>query len=316
MARELPAIAAMGGLLALAHAAGLLLAVPFLAEDLRAFEDPNDPLNAVFYVVLLLVFTAVLLFLIRKRREGILRYFILIAIAFTMFFVFSTVLSFAFFFLSGVAGLAANLAGSLGLTALVTVGLVKYPEWYVVDTAGFAVAAGVIAIVGISFGILPALLFLVALAVYDAIAVYKTRHMVTLADAVSGMRLPILLVVPKRLPYSFREQPGLQDQLDSGEERAAMFMGLGDVIIPGILVVSAFANLAAPATVLGVTGNLVVALATLVGTLVGFAALMRFVLTGRPQAGLPLLNAGAIGGYVLAYLLIFQDLTLGVVLPF
>jgi presenilin-like A22 family membrane protease len=60
------------------------------------------------------------------------------------------------------------------------------------------------------------------------------------------------------------------------------------------------------------TGNLVVALGTLVGALVGFAMLMRFVLKGKPQAGLPLLNGGAIAGYVLSYVLVYGSLSLGI----
>ncbi len=170
------------------------------------------------------------------------------------------------------------------------------------------------AIIGISFGVLPALVFLIALAAYDAVAVYKTKHMITLADAVSGLRLPILLVIPKRLPYSFLQQKRLTEQLDEGEERAAMFMGLGDIIIPGILVVSAFANLPNAITSLGIGANLLVAMATLIGTMIGFALLMRFVLTGRPQAGLPLLNGGAILGYLASYYLFYGDLTFGIVI--
>jgi presenilin-like A22 family membrane protease len=90
-----------------------------------------------------------------------------------------------------------------------------------------------------------------------------------------------------------------------------MFMGLGDVIIPGILVASAFYNLSDEA-VMGLPGNLLVALGAIVGGLVGFSLLMRFVLKGNPQAGLPLLNGGTVAGYVIAYLAVFQDLSLGI----
>ena len=88
-----------------------------------------------------------------------------------------------------------------------------------------------------------------------------------------------------------------------------MFMGLGDIIIPGTLVVSAFVFLRSPAIdlriVLGLPSNLFIALATLAGTLVGYALLMRFVLKGRPQAGLPLLNGGAITGYMASFALVY-----------
>ncbi|MFQ5553119.1 MAG: presenilin family intramembrane aspartyl protease PSH, partial [Thermoplasmata archaeon] len=237
---------------------------------------------------------------------------ILGAITITMLFVFSVPFELAFGFLPEPWAILAATQGTLLLSFGLAYALLKYPEWWVVDATGFAVAAGVTAILGISFGILPALVFLIGLAIYDAIAVYRTKHMIAMADAVTGLRLPILLVVPKSLPYSFRSQPGLQDELDEGTERAAMFMGLGDIIIPGILVVSAFAFLDPLVTFSGVSAKLLVALATMLGTLLGFALLMRFVLSGRPQAGLPLLNSGAILAYLLSYYLLYRDLSFGI----
>lgn len=88
-----------------------------------------------------------------------------------------------------------------------------------------------------------------------------------------------------------------------------MFMGLGDIIIPGILAVSAFTFL--PMTEAEVPKALAVAIACLAGSLCGYAILMRYVAKGRPQAGLPLLNGGAILGYIAGYLAVFQEPTLG-----
>jgi presenilin-like A22 family membrane protease len=316
MAREGRAILALAGILVAAHLVALILAAPFLAADIQAFPDPNALTNALLYFVLILAFTAVVLLLVRKRREGVLKYIILGAITITMLFVFSVPFALAFGFLPEPWGSLAASQATVLLAFGLAYALLKYPEWWVVDATGFAVAAGVTAIIGISFGILPALVFLVGLAIYDAIAVYRTKHMIALADAVTGLRLPILLVIPKSLPYSFREQPGLKEEVDAGGERAAMFMGLGDIIIPGILVVAAFAHLEPLATGLGVGTNLVVALATLVGTLLGFTLLMRFVMSGRPQAGLPLLNTGAILAYLASYYLLYGDLGFGIVLGF
>src|SRR5204862_7276875 len=91
-----------------------------------------------------------------------------------------------------------------------------------------------------SLAILPAVLWLIAVAIYDAWAAHRTEHMITLADDLTSQRLPILLVTPRRAGYSFRDQKSLKTQLDSGEEREAMFVGLGDLIIPGIPGVSSF----------------------------------------------------------------------------
>jgi len=41
------------------------------------------------------------------------------------------------------------------------------------------------------------------------------------------------------------------------------------------------------------------ALLAMVGSLAGLLVLMSWVIKGRPHAGLPLLNGGAIGGYLI-----------------
>jgi len=314
MRKDVPPIVAMAGLLVLAQLVALLLAIPFQQQNMQAFQNPNDPLNSVLYIVLILAFTGVILLFVRMRRGNIMKYIILGAMFFTMLLVFY--LPFLLLFLAVNSPWADPLATleAAVISGGLTYALAKYPEWYLVDAVGISVAAGVTAILGISFAILPALLLLVGLAVYDAISVYKTKHMVVLADAVAAQRLPILIVIPKTRRYSFLRQKSLREQIASGEEREAMFMGLGDVIIPGILVVSSFVSLAdRAASFFGVAGNVIVALITIAGTLVGFSLLMRFVMKGNPQAGLPLLNSGAILGYVVAYLLVYRDFAFGIV---
>jgi len=314
-AKDLRPVLAMAGLLVLAQAAALLMAPAFREATPPVFENPEDPVNALLYILLILAFTGLILLVIRMRRQSAVKYVILAAMFLTMMLVFSL----PFLFLFSAAGFPywdalAQVVGAV-ISGVLTYALAKYPEWYLVDAVGISVAAGVTAILGISFAILPALLLLIGLAIYDAISVYKTKHMVTLADAVATQRLPILIVIPKSRRYSFLRQKSLKDQLASGEERDAMFMGLGDIIIPGILVVSAFISLGnRSVSVVGIGGNVLVALATILGTVVGFSLLMRFVLRGNPQAGLPLLNTGAILGYALAYLAVYRDLTFGIVL--
>ncbi len=208
-------------------------------------------------------------------------------------------------------------AGPL-VAILLTAALVINPEWYVIDAVGVVVAAGAIAIFGISLGILPAMVLLIALAVYDAISVYRTKHMIDLADNVIDLKLPILLVVPKKRGYSFKEQEGIKKELKQKKDRDAMFMGLGDVIIPTILGVSAITFLPqlTVATLGGLTlySNLAVGIFSFAGAIVGYLALMRYVAKGNPQAGLPLLNSGAIGGYIIGYLIFMNDLSFGIVI--
>lgn len=197
-----------------------------------------------------------------------------------------------------------SIAIALSLTYIVH----KYPEWYVVDTVGLVMGIGATVILGVTFAILPALVLLLILAIYDAISVYKTKHMISLADSVIDLNLPVLLVIPKKWSYSFRkEKPRLKEQLESGAEREAMFMGLGDIVIPTLLAISALSFLSSSQSELGIAINLLVSIGTMIGILIGFTVLMTYVLKGNPQAGLPLLNSGAMGGFILTYLFIYWE---------
>src|SRR5437870_439322 len=317
MRREYASIAAMGAILVGSQVIAILLAPLFLTGGFQAFPNPSDVTNTAVYIVLILAFTGVILLLVRFRRQNVAKYVILASIFVTLAFILLLPLYVGLYYATGQPvddNQLAFLANLSTLLSFVIAGgliylLVKFPEWYVVDAIGIVTAAGVTAILGISFGILPAILLLVALAIYDAWAVYRTKHMVTLADELTSQRLPILLVIPKKAGYSFREQKSLKGQIAAGEEREAMFIGLGDLIIPGILSVSAFTFLNDP-TLLGrsfgpVAPFMTVALGTVIGSLAGFFVLMRYVLKGNPQAGLPLLNGGALLGFLATSLLVY-----------
>ncbi len=317
MRPEYAPVVAMAVLLVASQAVAIALSPLFQSSGFQAFPNPSDVTNTAIYIILILVFTAVILGLVRYRRQNLAKYVIMASIFVTLAFVLLLPLYYGLYYGTGqnqdpnfqnvLADVATLL--SFAVAAVLIYLLVKFPEWYVVDTIGFVTAAGVTAILGISFGLLPAILLLIALAVYDAWAVYRTKHMITLADELTSQRLPILLVIPKKAGYSFREQKSLKAQVASGEEREAMFIGLGDLIIPGIMSVSAFTFLNDP-TLLGrslgpVAPFMTVAVGTIIGSLVGFFVLMRYVLKGNPQAGLPLLNGGALLGFLVTSLLVY-----------
>ena len=292
-----------------AQLGALVMASSILSTEDQAFSNPNDPLIPIYYIGAMILFTFAVLYIIKKKREDIVKFIFIGAVAFTIFYVLFAI----------AAKLTSNIVSlilPLAITGTLTYYLIKKPEWYVVDASGVLMAIGVIGIFGISLNILPVLILLVVLAIYDAVSVYGTKHMVALADGVTGMRLPILLVIPKKRGYSYLTQGSLVKELEEGEEREAMFMGLGDIIIPGVLVASAYSFLAAsgsgPFHIEGIDANLLVSLGTLLGAMLGFAALMTFVMKGRPQAGLPLLNGGAILGYLVFYALVYGNLNFGI----
>jgi presenilin-like A22 family membrane protease len=326
--RRYVAVAAIVGIFVLVQLGALALVEPFNSAGFQDVEDPSDPTNSLLYIGAILVATVVMLGAFRYGGDRVIRAVLVGSSGYLSFYVFAVLVPAAP--LPGVAALAP----ALGLAALVTVALWVHPEWYVIDAAGVVMGAGAAGLFGVNFGVLPALVLLVVLAVYDAISVYGTEHMLTLAEGVMDLKVPVVLVVPLSLSYSFldaapaaagsdadagdadgedpadaEDDPAVADGGDetdgdeptAGDEgdRDAFFIGLGDAVMPAVLVASAgfFAPVGVSSLVPGLALT-VPALTAMIGTNLGLLALMYFVMQGRAHAGLPLLNGGAIGGYL------------------
>ncbi len=287
----------MGGLFVVIHLLALLVAAPFRASGVIAFPDPNDPMNLVYFFLLLLVFTIAILLISKFWKKEVVRIIVLGATAILAIYVFYPLFSIV------IPQAWLSLGLSIAFSTILLIMLVKKPEWYILDLVGIFTAVGEIAMLGISLNILIVIVLLIAMSIYDAISVYRTKHMIDLADTLIDQKLPVLFVIPKRKDYSLVEETkSLKEKLRDGEERDAFFLGVGDVVFPGILAVAAFYSLS--------SYELLVALSVILGTLVGFVVLMAVVIKGKPQAGLPYLCTGAILGYLVASFLIFGTLAI------
>jgi len=280
-----------------------LLMVPGVPSGYRAFSDQNDPTNPFLYIVLVLAMTGVMLLLIRRSKVGLLKAILFTAMGLGLFSIGSL-----FVMMAGLAEIP-SLAFGIALAATLVLLLLKFPRWYVVNGAGLILGVGAALVLGLSLGILPSLILLTILAVYDAVSVYVTKHMLTLAEGVGSLGLPIVLIIPGKDGEPVPKLD-LHDR-SKDAEREMMLMGLGDAIIPSVLVVSAAANLSPVSATGWMYPAMAVAVLTLAAVLLGFLSLMFLISKGRPQAGLPFLNGAAIIGFTVAYLLVYQDLGFG-----
>jgi presenilin-like A22 family membrane protease len=327
---------AFAALLFLLVQVGAVALVPtFYAEGYQQVEDPTDPANSLLYIGAILVATALMLAAFKFDFDWAVRLVVVFTSGLLSWYVFGALLPSLL---------------SIVLAAGVALALLAHPEWYVIDAAGVLMGAGAAALFGISFGVLPAIVLLLALAVYDAISVYGTRHMLDLAEGVMDLRIPVVLVVPTTLSYSLLDTDfgeanevhedsetsgesgtatanGGDDTDESGGEdardetnptgpnseadevdhegaddesvRDAFFIGLGDAVMPTVMVASAaFFSSAASLGLSSLPALNLPALTAMVGTFLGFFVLMWAVTKGRAHAGLPLLNGGAVGGYL------------------
>jgi len=376
--RLILACGAIVGIFLVVQLGALAFVEPASEQGLQEVEGGGNPTLSIALVAGMLVATGLMLAALKYGGASLMRAFILLASVYIAFFALDVLVPpFLTPTLGGVTVNVLSVGGALGLG----LALYLYPEWYVVDIAGVVMGVGAAGLFGLNFGILPAIVLLVVLAVYDAVSVYGTEHMLTLASGVMEMRVPVVLVVPLSLSYSFLDaeapetvqnedggdpsqgedtddeppdesdgesesaeaddepealtaaeleelgpagvaelEPAELDALDPGvlaevdEEtgealreatggRDALFIGLGDAIIPTVLVASAavFVDAGPELTVFGIPATLP-AVTAMVGTLAGLVVLLYLVTRGRAHAGLPLLNGGAIAGYLLGAL--------------
>ncbi len=232
---------------------GLWAAFGFLDAGLQTglySEDINDPLNSVFLIAYIIVFTAILLAvlkLMKKKHSGImLKGFEALAVFATGTLLFSLVVP-----------EPAAIMAALGIIAL----RVFWAEniWFK-NLASTVAAIGAGSIIGISIGVVPAAIFVLGLAAYDFIAVFKTRHMVTLAKAVVERNLAFTFSLPTK--------------------RHVFQLGTGDLVVPLVFASAALASSGAQGAMAFVPGA-----AVLGGSITGLFITLEY---GSRHAGKPL----------------------------
>src|SRR2546421_10711637 len=87
MRREIPSIAAMVALLVSSQIAAIALSPIFAGAGFQAFQRPEDVTNTVIYLIMILAFTAVILGLVRYKRQNLAKHVIMASIFITLAFV-------------------------------------------------------------------------------------------------------------------------------------------------------------------------------------------------------------------------------------
>lgn len=330
----------MAGMFIFTICTGIFIQPAWNFEEAKTFgeEGSTEAANIFFQLLMIFLFTAAVIWLARKGLQVLIKGFVLFALWISMLYATLPLIA----LIGSIVGMGGQEPWNMAFVAspILSLGaiiaLYKYPEWWVVNSVGMIVGSGVIVMIGISFVPVLICIFMIAAAIYDYWAVHRSKHMLELADTMIDLKLPVVLVAPKDTNYSFRsEQGSMRDsgstaessavQQDDGgaskKGRDALFMGLGDVIFPGMLVISSLTYMPElGGEIYNPYGSMylsqiLVALGTLVGGLFGYAALMRFVAKGNAQPGLPLLNGGAILGYIITGIIVvgpaalWQDIT-------
>ncbi|MFH1721887.1 MAG: presenilin family intramembrane aspartyl protease [Candidatus Altiarchaeota archaeon] len=230
-------------------------------EFVSAVENPESPGTSAQIFLYVLVMTGFVLLLMKYHLGIIIRIILVISI------------------LVGTGLTFWSLTGNEMISAMLTLWvfslyLLKGKNYQVTNFALFLTISGFGGWLGASLAFITALILVLILAVYDFIAVFGTKHMVTLAEESKGK-------------YSFM----VSAPFDEGE----LGLGTGDLAIPLVFTVSVLRDY-----------SIYSALTTSLGGFLGLASLI-YLITQKKKATLPALPPITIGlllGFGIGYLMI------------
>lgn len=240
---------------------GLFTAINLIGQQVEVkiiTENPEEIVNAVGLFAYIIGITVVILLLIKFLPSyWVFKLLESLALIGTSFIVFGAIFN--------------DVIDILGAAFILFIRN-KYPKSIASRNASAVVAsAGAGALIGVSLGLMPIILFIVLLSVYDLIAVFKTKHMVKMAKHVIKQNLAFTFALPTRV-HVFE-------------------LGTGDLVIPLVVASSIirFWNDLLPM-------KIIIASAVLFASLIGLVWTLEISqkIIGRPLPALPLQTASMI----------------------
>lgn len=265
-------------------------------EDMRVtpIDETGSLWNAIFFIAYIL-FGAVVFYIIIKYYKGV---FVFRSMEFIIILFASNIVFFVLLY-SFIPGIGINESFIIAFVISLILAGTKWITHKARNLAAILSSAGVGAIFGFSLGFWPAILLMISLSVYDYIAVFKTKHMITFAKTLSERNLSFSLQVGEK-SIDNPEEKKIEKKIDSEQnysfknnKRQKMELGTGDLIMPIMISVSSF-------YVFGILGTI----AVIVGSTLSFLCLIHYILNKKIfLPALPPLAAGCLIGLGVFYIL-------------
>jgi len=185
-----------------------------------------------------------------------------------------------------------------GASLIITLIWLVYPEWWIVTTMAVLIAAGGSAFFGSSFSPMSIIILLVILAIYDYVAVIKTKFMINFAKKVISVQLPAAISLPYSRNTSLITDGVNFENVKTKTDRGFMILGTGDLLFPTMLAVSAtvFSSM---------MDGFIIGIFIIISYLIMMYVMYFSDYSSKFQAlpGLPFLCSGAIIGYIVTLII-------------
>lgn len=162
------------------------------------------------------------------------------------------------------------------------------------NAAIFLAVAGVAAQLGTLLPIIAILFILLVLSIYDFIAVFKTKHMVSMFKDMLKKGVPMAIVVPEQAGGFAANVQKVSHQKLRETDKKVLMLGTGDLAFPALFAVAAYA-----------ASGIMVAAAIIIGSMIGlvFNHYLLTIKKYRVIPALPFIALFSVIGYFIAILI-------------
>ncbi|MFH1306064.1 MAG: presenilin family intramembrane aspartyl protease [Candidatus Micrarchaeota archaeon] len=244
-------------------------------------KDSNDLMNAVLLILYVIFGAGIMLFIIKYFRTRIFIKLMELAV------VGGAVSVFAFSFIHTFSSFSFLVSMFISILIGGCFAIIKFFQPSLKNIAAILSSAGVAALFGFSVGFWPALLFIIALSIYDYIAVFKTKHMLVLAKGLGTSDMSFTITAKEKKIKAEKPSIAAPGEIKERGEKdvSRLDLGSGDLAIPAMLAVSTF-------PVAGIIGSL----AVIAGSIISIYLTLGFVI--RRQVVLPALPPICLGSLI------------------
>lgn len=274
-------------LFTLTQALGIFVAIR-ISKVLEVLEIKPEPVSLSNLLIYFLIITLVILIFLKISKKGT-------GVMLQIFFVLAV--------FSGLDILFSTFITEPGATILAA-GLVAFrfirPTVLLHNLVVVGGLAGIGGMLGLTLFPRDAIILLIILAVYDVIAVYKTKHMVKMAEEMIKKRVILGIIVPEKilgLKASMaaveQEKISVRRILEPGKIGRFMILGGGDLVLP-LLLIASVANQ-------NIWQSVIILVFALFGLLTMHLIFIK--LKSKPMPALPPLAVFSILGYLVSLLI-------------
>ncbi len=243
-----------------------------------ALPQPEKVENSFILFLYIIIVTIIILFTVRIWK-GVVRGLEAFVVFFSSWFVFD------FLFPFGIGMFSIGLF----LALLLTIWKVLKPSILSQNVAAVISGAGVGSLLGGSLGLLPSLIFIIILSIYDFISVFITKHMVRLAKIVTEKPTAFTIAAP----HKFKKPVYIP--FKKTKKKVHVFqLGVGDMVIPLMFSVSLLSKF-----------SILNSIITMIGSLIALFFLITFTIK-KPQVlpALPFITLGTLSGFLLSLMIL------------